>query len=451
MIPDDPSADARRVLFRQVARLAWPAIGQQLLHTAVFLVDRAMLGRYSSEALASMQISGPIVWSLFSVISAFAVGSVALVGRAVGARDERLATAATRASLGFAGLCGLLAAVLGVLLIPVILAAFPESGEAVQGEGRAYLEVAFFAMPFGLLSLTAASALQAAGDTKTPFYVAAAGNLLNILVSYVLVFGAFGAPELGARGAAIGSAAALALQAVVLLGWLRSGRGRLDVRARGGERDALRRVLRISGPALAERLVQHVGFLGFVMMVGYLGWRAMAANQALISLEAISFLSADGLGIAAAAVVAQRLGSRDAELAKLGARVATWMGVGLLSAAGLMFVAIPELLLRAFTDDAGLVALGVPCLLVAAAAQPFMGAAIVSSQALRGAGETRVAFVVTLVGGLLVRLGATYLFAFELDLGLVGVWLGSTCDWIVRAVILSIVTARSRRWLERAV
>jgi len=445
------SIEPRRVLFAQVAQLALPAIGQQLLHTAVFLVDRAMLGRYSSHALASMQISGPVVWSVFSVLSAFAVGSVALVGRAVGAKDERLASAATRASLGFAGLCGTGAAVVGLLLIPFVLALFPESGAEAQAEGRAYLEVAWLAMPFGLLSLTAASVLQAAGDTKTPFYVSAAGNVLNVVVSYVLVFGAYGFPELGARGAAIGSAAALGLQAVALLGWLTTGRARLNPQVRGGERQALRRVLRVAGPALAERLVQHLGFMGFVMMVGYLGWRAMAANQALISLESIAFLSADGLGIAAAAVVAQRLGAEEPDLAALGARIATGMGVALLCVVALVFALVPELLLRAFTDDPSLVALGTPCLLIAAVAQPFMGAAIVSTQALRGAGATRLAFLVTLAGALFVRLGATYLLAFEFDLGLIGVWLGSTCDWVVRAMILLWFVTRSKRWLERAV
>ena len=65
-----------------------------------------------------------------------------------------------------------------------------------------------------------------------------------------------------------------------------------------------------------------------------------------------------------------------------------------------------------------------------------MAISIVLGQALRGAGDSRTAFFVSLVGWFAVRLVATYLFTFGLDLGLVGVWLGSTCDWIVRAIAL---------------
>ncbi len=73
-----------------------------------------------------------------------------------------------------------------------------------------------------------------------------------------------------------------------------------------------------------------------------------------------------------------------------------------------------------------------------------MAISIVLSEGLRGAGDTKTAFYVSLAGWLIVRLSATYLLAFTLHLGLVGVWLGSTCDWVFRALILSIVFVRGR-------
>ena len=87
---------------------------------------------------------------------------------------------------------------------------------------------------------------------------------------------------------------------------------------------------------------------------------------------------------------------------------------------------------------------------VAAAAQPFMATAVVLSEAVRGAGATRTALAVTLVGGLLVRLGVTALCAFGLGWGLVGVWVGSTVDWVVRAALLLGVFARGR-WQQARV
>jgi Na+-driven multidrug efflux pump len=179
-------------------------------------------------------------------------------------------------------------------------------------------------------------------------------------------------------------------------------------------------------------------------MIGALGSIAMAANQALISIESICFLSADGFGVAAAAIVSQRLGAKRPDESAFGAWIATALAIGLLSLCGFAFVLIPHLLLAAFSPDSRIISAGVPCLYVAAVAQPFMAISTVLAQGLRGAGDTKTAFYVSLAGGLVVRLCATYLLAFTLGLGLVGVWLGSTCDWIFRSLILLMVFRRAQ-------
>jgi len=440
----------RRATARAVLRLATPAIAQSILHTLVFLVDRAMLGRHAAASLASMQISGPVAWATWSTLTAFCVGTVALVGRATGAGDRPLAVAATRASLGWALVTGLLAAGLGIGALDLLLSAFPAAGPEVREAASGYLGIVFGGMPLLMVSYTASAVFTAAGDARTPFFVAAAGNVLNIVLNWVLIFGELGAPELGARGAAIASVSAMALTSVVLLG-LMARRGRFaSLRGGGGEAAAFRRMLRVAGAAFGERVVHHVGFLGFVAMIGALGALSMAANQALISIESICFLSAEGFGLAAAAIVAQRLGARRPAEAAFGGWVAAAMALALLGACAVAFLLVPELLLSAFTDDLEIVAAGVPCLFVAAAAQPFMAVSIVLAEALRGAGATRVPLVVALIGGLVVRLGATWLLAFVWDLGLIGVWLGSTCDWVVRSALLAYVFLRGR-WRDLSI
>ena len=436
-----PIAD-RSTTVRAVLRLAGPAIAQSLLHTLVFLVNRAMLGRHADASLASMQISGPIVWTSVAVLGAPVVGAVALVGRAVGAGDRALASAAARASLGLGVAVGLVAGAVGLLAMPLVLSLFPVAGADVQGAASGYLGVFLPTLPLFLVSFTAAGILAASGDTRTPFAVAAGGNVVNVVLNWVLIFGHLGSPAFGTRGAAIASAAAMAFQSLCFLLLLLRPHARLTLRGGGDARLALSRMLRVSLPALGERIVQQLGFLGFVAMIGALGATAMAANQALVSIEAVCFLSADGFGIAAAAIVAQRLGARRPDEAAFGARVATALAVSTLGAFAISFLVVPELLIGAFTDDGAIVALAAPCMIVAAAAQPFMAIGVVLGEALRGAGATRAAFGVTIAGGLVVRLAATWGFAFAADLGLPGVWLGSTADWIVRAGIAAWVVRR---------
>jgi Na+-driven multidrug efflux pump len=187
-------------LSREVFLLAAPVIGQSFLQTLVVFVDRVMLGRYSAEALASMQINGALLWSITSTLSAFSVGSVALVGRGVGGRDRALAATVTRASLLLAVGIGLLISLVGFLSLDGILGLFPTADIGVKAAARAYLSIVLWAMPMKLISIAAAANLQAAGNTRTPFLVALMSNTVNLAVNYCLIFGNLGAPTLGIRG-----------------------------------------------------------------------------------------------------------------------------------------------------------------------------------------------------------------------------------------------------------
>lgn len=433
-----------RAISRDVVRLAIPVIGQSLLETLVFLVDRLMLGRHSTTALASMQISGPLVWSLSSILAAFSIGSMALVGRAIGSGDRTLASATARSSLLLAVGIGIASSALSLVGLNGILALLGASDATVQATAASFLTIVLPAMPFLLLTMVAAAILQAAGNTRTPFLVAMLANGVNAILDYTLIFGHWGAPALGVRGAAISNVIALMLNSGILILLMARRSCVLTFRGRGGEIAALKRLLRVSFPAFGERCVQHFGYIGFISMIGALGSTAMAANQALISIESICFLSADGFGVAAATIVAQRLGAKRPDESAFGAWVATALAIGLLSLCGLAFFLIPEALLAAFSPDKKIIVAGIPCLYVAAIAQPFMAISTVLAQGLRGAGDTKTAFYVSLAGGLVVRLGATYLFAFPWGLGLVGVWIGSTCDWFFRSIVLLIVFRRGR-------
>ncbi|WP_433931048.1 MATE family efflux transporter [Sorangium cellulosum] len=484
--PATPALREAAALARQVWRLAWPAIAHMLLLTLVFLVGRGMVGRYSTTALASMQICGTLTWTIVSIFSATSAGTLAVVARSVGAGDRAGAAAAVRVSLVFALALG--SAVSLPLLVacgPLLRALFPQAGAAVIEQAAAYLGIVLPALPLAFVEAVAASALQGVGDTKTPLVVATLGNLVNVAVSAVLIFGHLGLPALGVRGAAVGVACTMATEALLLTAALLSRSGPLPLRAppaasaappvpfaappaasaaapaspaaplaastpRQANAAALARVLRVAAPAFAERSAYHAGYMGFVAIIGLLGATAMAANQALIAIESVCFLSAEGFGIAAGSLMAQRLGARSPRDAARVALIAALMAILALSAFGALFALAPRPLLRAFSSDPELLALGARALPVAAVAQPFMAFATVMGMGLRGAGDTRTVLAVTLVSSLLLRLGGTWLFAVTLGHGLVGVWMGSTADWICRSALLAAAYARGR-WRTVAV
>jgi multidrug resistance protein, MATE family len=440
---------AEAPLARELGRLAWPAIAHMFLVTLMFLAGRVMLGRYASTALASLQISGTITWATYAIFTASSSGTLAVVARSVGAGDREAAARAARSSILFAFALGVVVALpIRVANGALLRLIFPEAAPEVLADAGAYLHIVLPALPLAFVEAIAAASLQGSGDTRTPLVVAGAGNLVNVAASWVLIFGRFGAPELGVRGAAIGNAATMSIEGLLLAWALLSRRSPLPLRGLAWDRardvTALRRVLTVSGPAFAEKGAYHAAFVAFVAIIGLLGAAAMAANQAIVAIEAVCFLSADGIGVATGAVVAQKLGAgKPGEAARAGL-LGMAMAMALLTCFGLVFALASHPLVSAFSSDPAIVALGSRALYVTAFAQPFMAFATVAAMALRGAGDTRTVLASTVVCVVVVRLAATYLFAVTLGLGLAGVWMGSTADWICRAGILGAAYARGR-------
>lgn len=422
---------------REVRGLAGPAIAASLLQTLVFVVDRVMLGRHGHASLAGMQIAGPLEWSIFSVVSAFEVGALARVGLHVGAGRLGAARRAAVVSIVVAFVMGVLLAIATPLVLALVRASAPLSSEAAVAEAVAYLAIMLPASPVVFVATACIAVLQGRGDTRTPLVVGGLANLLHIAQNRVLVLGAFGVPAMGARGAAMSTAFTFFVQALVL-SWLLARKFRVEdpgARLFEGARAELGPLVRVGLPSFGERVLYHIGYLCYSAMVAHLGDEAMAANQALISVESICFLSADGFAIAAAAVVAQHLGRGEREEAARGARVATVYATATLTTLGVLSWLARGALLPAFSKEPAVLALGFATMPVMALAQPFMAVAVVRAQALRGGGATGRALAVTLVGAVVVRLTASWLFAFVLGFGLVGVWMGSTVDWIVRTVL----------------
>lgn len=439
----NPSSNLRS-LIPEVLRLALPVAAQALLQTLVFFVDRLMLGRYSADALASMHISSPLLWTVSAILTSFSVGTLAFVGRMMGRRDRAIATAAMRGSLVLASGLGLVTSVAFLAGLSPFLSLVLSNIPGVRIAAQEYLQIVMVGLSLLMVTIVATAGLQGAGDTRTPFLIGIVANGANIGLNSVLIFGHLGFPELGVRGAGIATLIATVINASALVGVLMHPKAVLSLRGRGQERHALSRILRISGPALGERIFEHLGYWCYASMIVALGGMAMATHQIVLGLESICFLSGEGFGVAGAAIVAQRLGADRPQDAARCAWITVGLSVGFLSTLGLVFLSLPQTLLSLFTIDDAIVTMGVPCLYIAAVAQPFMALSMVLGDSLRGAGDTRTAFVISLSGWLVVRSIMTYLFAFVLDLGLVGVWLGSTSDWIIRSIVLSVIFLQNK-------
>jgi putative MATE family efflux protein len=441
---DDAATDA--AVLGEVVRLAAPATAQLVLGMLVFVAERALVARVSTTALASLHVATAVSFAATSVLGAIGAGALAVVGRRLGEGDREGARAAARSA-------HLAAAALGIGMTVALVAAgdgliralFPRADAGVIEGARAYLAIALSTLPLAGLEVAAAACLQAAGDTRTPLAIALGAHLASLVVGVTLVLGPFGAPALGLRGAALGAAAAMAIQGVALPAILFSRRGPLGSGAArcSGERAARGGgVARLAAATLVERAIYHAAYLAHGALIGLFGTGAMAAHQAILGLESAGCQVADGLGVAAGALTARRLGEGRPEAARAAARTAAWLGVAILALGAIGLAAAPRRALALVGGDADVLDLAVAPLWLACLAQPPMALAVVLTMAARGAGDARTPLAATLLATVVMRLGVTWLVGHELGLGLVGAWLGCTADWTLRAALL--VGARHR-------
>ncbi len=428
--------DLRRPAWQLVLSLAWPALLQQLLVLTLTLSDRLLAGRFQHleaeeqvATQAAQTTAGYITWFISSYTVLISVGSTALVAHLVGAGDRKRAVHATNQSLLLAVVLGLLATAVGLAGLPYLVGLLQLHGPAgVFAEG--YLRPLFLLLVFQVLESAGIACLAGAGDTRTGFLVRAGVAVINVPLAFALLRGLGPLPRLGFAGIAWGTALSNVVGGLAVVAVLARGRAglRLVPRLLWPERDLLRRLLRVSVPAALDSLSVAAGQLWFVSIINGLGDAPEAAHGIALTWEALGYLSGAAFGTAAITLVGQNLGAgRPADAARAG-WTALALGGTLMTLMGAVFYTFAPEMFGLFCPDPGqqpIIDAGVPVLRLIAFAMPPLASCIIFTNALRGAGDTRVPVLFTFCGFFALRIPLAYLLTRDrLDLGPLGTWPG---------------------------
>lgn len=427
----EPTRDPRRH-DREIVRLAVPAFLALVAEPLFLLGDAAVVGHLGTEELAGLGIAATVLQTAVGLCVFLAYGTTASVARSLGAGDLRAALAQGVDGLWLAAGLGVVLTVGGVLLADPLVGLFGASAP-VEEQAVAYLRVAVLGITPLLLMLAATGVLRGLQDTRTPLVVAVVGNVANLVLNVVLVYGA----GLGIAGSALGSVlaqvgCAAALTLVVVRGARREHASlRPDV-------PGIRRSGRAGVPLVVRTLTLRAALLVTAVAVTVGGSAGeIATHQLAMTLFGFLAFVLDAVAIAAQAITGRYLGAGDvATVREVTARMIRWGWVGG-AVTGVLLAASSPLLGPIFTSDPEVHDLLVPVLLVAAAGQPMAGVVFVLDGVLIGAGDGRYlawAGVVTFV----VYAPVLLLLASAVE-GLVLVWavfvvvfMGGRCVTLVR-------------------
>ncbi len=425
---------------RETLRLALPLVFGQLSAIGMNVIDVLLAGHLDAHTLAAVAI-GASVWSL-AIVCAIGVmmalpPSVAQLNGA-GRRESigPLFRQALWLALGLGLLLGL-----GVRFGGAWLVAQIGVDARLIPDATRFLH----AIAFGAPALTVFFALRGLGEgvgmSRPTMYFSVFGLALLGPIGYVLMYGAFGVPRMGALGSGIATAVVLWLQTLAFALYVarsRHYRGlNLAVRFEPPQWSTLRELLHIGVPMGVTLLMEAGLFVAVALIIGTLGTDVVAGHQVAINVASVTFMVPLGLALATTVRVGHAVGRGDAQ----GVRDAGLVGIALtlctqFVSSSLMLL-LPQRIAALYTADAGVIALAAQLLMLAGLFQFSDGIQVAANGALRGLKDTRIPMFITLFAYWGVGMPVGWWLAFPRGLGARGMWIGLIAGLSVAALLLS--------------
>ena len=430
-------------LVRQVVVLSvWPLLEQMLTFLVTF-VDTVQAGHLDPDAIAAVGIAGYIIGIIGMIQSAAAIGSVAIIARATGARRRRLVNATLGQSLIVAAAAGIIMGVALVLLSVPISRFVGLTGRGLE-HSILFLRILAFATPMSFMLFVGGACYRSSGNTATPFWIMLAVNVVNIAANYAFVRGPV---PLGGHGVAgIAGATDLAWtlgDLIVIISLIRGRNGlRLYLHRLVPHWHLIKRIVRIGLPNLAEASgfwVAQFLVLGVVGNIGYAGLpNALAVHTVAVRIDGISYLPGFAMSAAAATLAGQYLGVGDPKRVKRASLLCWYFCMAIMGTMGLLFVLIPGLLIGIVTTDPVILRDAPTLLRICGPSEIFMATYLVLSAAMRGAGDTRAPMYLSYFSIFCVRLPAVYILGVVLGYNLIGIWFALCGEVVFRGVIFAL-------------
>ncbi|NNK67031.1 MAG: MATE family efflux transporter [Rhodobacteraceae bacterium] len=431
-----------RAHLRALLVLGLPLIGSHLAEIAITVTDTLMVGWYSATALAGLTLAGVLYFSIFVLGSGFARAVMPIVASAAGTDDDRQVRRVTRMGAW-------LSILFGALAMPLLiwsegwLLAIGQAPEVVA-EAALYLKIRAWGLIPALIIVVLISYLSSLERTRVILIVTLVTTAINILLNYMLIFGNFGAPELGIAGAAVAS---VTMQVVGLLALgayaaIVTPEYALFQNPWRPDWDAFGRVLRLGWPIGLTGLAEVGLFSAASVMVGWIGARELAAHGIALQIASVTFMLHVGLSQAVTVRVGRAFGQRDGPHLRMGALVAMALSFAIAGATIVLFLTVPEPLIGLFLspDDparAVIIPVAVTLLAMAALFQFVDAAQVMTLGMLRGMQDTQAPMVIAAVSYWLIGAPASYALAFWAGLGAPGVWLGLVVGLACAGILLS--------------
>ena len=405
-------------------RLGVPIVIGQLGIIIVSFADTMMVGWYGTQELGAAGFVNNLFNLVIIFATGFSYGITPLVGARYGRGEKLEVGGLLRNALLVNGVVSL-----GLMLLMFLL--YLNVGRMGQPEEllplvRPYYIVLLLSMPFVMIFNAFKQFSDGITDTMTPMFILLMGNVINIVLNWLLIYGHWGLPELGLLGAGIATFTARATMVVVfalLFAWRKAYKAyREGFLASKFNRAEILQLNRMGWPIGLQMGMESSSFSFVAIMVGWLGTTALAAHQIMITVSQLGFMLYYGMAAAVAVRVSNFYGRGEVESLRHSARSGFRIILTMAAVVSVALLLLRQTIGAIFTDNMEVVAMVSTIVIPFVIYQVGDGLQANYANALRGISDVKPLTLFAFLAYFVISLPAGYIFGFVLDWGLVGVW-----------------------------
>ena len=414
-----------------IVQLSIPSILAQISATVMFFIDYAMVGHLGEKATASVGLVESTTWLLGGMASAASLGFSVQVAHFIGAKDFEGARRVLRQSLVCCFLWSMMLS-LACVIVHQKLPFWLGGTAAIASDASWYFLIIGLAGIFFQMEGLAGSMLKCSGNMRIPSALNILMCVMDVVFNYYFIY----QMNMGVKGAAMGTAMAELITAILMLYFLLCRSDMLKLIGHPGSfkprADTIKTAFKIGAPMGLQHMLMGSAQVVSTIIVAPLGNVAIAANSMAITVESLCYMPGYGIAEAATTLVGQAIGAGQKLLTRSFAYISVGLGISVMTFMGvLMFVFAPELMAIMSPVEA-IVAEGAQALRIEAFAEPMFAATIVANGVFIGAGDTLIPAIMSLSSMWGVRLTLAAILAPQY--GLKGVWIAMAIDLTFRGI-----------------
>ena len=429
-----------------LVRLIIPLIVDQFLQVAVGLSDSIMVARVGEAAVSGVSLVDTVMLLIINIFTALATGGAVIAGQYLGRKDPKTGCEATAQLFNFTFLFSIFIMILGYLGQNVILYhVFGKIEPEVMKDSRTYLLIVLSSIPMIAMYNAGAAIFRAMGNSNIAMKTSLLMNSINVFGNALLIFGF----HRGVEGVAIPTVVSRGVACVVILILLNNQKHELHILHPYPFKikwNVLKKILYIGIPNGLENSMFQLGKIAVLSLVSGLGTASLAANAVGNNIANFAILPGMSFGFALLTVCAQCVGAGDFEQVKYYTKHMMRVEYLCLIASNLIVILALPFILSVYnlSDEAAQYANDI-ILYHAACVVTIWPLSFTLPNTLRAAADVKVTMVLSIISMWVFRFGFSYLLTMVFHMGIFGVWVAMTIDWLVRGIFF-VCRDKSGRW-----